>query len=110
MDRNIKIGIGLFLLVLVLAYGWRYRHSAAVQGLVQTEDTRPASIKFDNGTVRVAEPASGASAAAPAKVLPPDQFRRCSDGKSVVYTDRPCPPGSKEMPPLNKGTMNVIRN
>lgn len=110
MDRHIKIGIGLFLLMLVLAYGWRYRHSAFMQGLVHTEDTRPANIQFDNGSVRNAEPASAASSVPPAKVLAPDQFRRCSDGKSVTYTDRPCPHGSKEMPPQNKGTMNVIRN
>lgn len=110
MHRNIKIGIGLFLLILLLAYGWRYRNSALIQSWVHPEEPRPANIKFDNGTVRSTEPASAASAAAPAKVLPPNQFRRCSDGKSVIYTDRPCAPGSKELPPLNKGTMTVIRN
>lgn len=110
MNSKVKFAILAFVVALVLAYVWRYRHSAVVQGLVQTEDTRPASIKFDNGTVRNTEPASAASAVAPAKVLPPDQFRRCSDGKSVVYTDRPCAPGSKELPPQNKGTLNVMRN
>lgn len=110
MNNKAKLVILAFFVALVLAYVWRYRNSALIQGLVHTEDARPASIKFDNGTVRSAEPASAASGAAPAKVLPPDQFRRCSDGKSVVYTDRPCPPGSKELPPLNKGTLNVMRN
>jgi hypothetical protein len=110
MNNKAKLVIGLFLVALALAYVWRYRHSALVKGLVTTEDARPAHIQFDNGTVRNTEPASAASGATPARVLPPDQFRRCSDGKSVVYTDRPCPPSSKEMPPQNKGTLNVMRN
>jgi hypothetical protein len=101
-----RIAWGL-VLAMVLAVGWRYRNSAWVQGWVNPPDTRPAVIKFDNGTVRqmpsASEPASGL--ASPAK--PPGGVRKCKKGSRLIYTDGPCPEGLVEAP-LGNGTVNIV--
>lgn len=100
-----RVFAGLILLVL-LSIGWRFSRSDTVQAWLHPPDRRPASIVFDNGTVRQTEPASGPVELGD-PIRPPGGMRKCKKGKETVYTDRSCPPGTREVVIAN-GTVNVL--
>lgn len=92
-------------LVLLLAAGWRYREP--LTALVRPADTaKPPPFQFDNGTVRTYAPPASATPQAQADVRP-GGLRKCVQGKSVVYTDQPCPQGASEQG-LTRGTVNAV--
>lgn len=97
---------GGLILVLLLSMGWRLSKSNAVQSWLHPPDSRPAAITFDNGTVRQTEPASGPVVLGDL-IRPPGGMRKCKKGKSTVYTDRSCPPGTQEVA-ITNGTVNVL--
>lgn len=81
---------------LVLAIGWRYRASAQ-ELLAPQPVARPAPFKFDNGSIRDAERASAPDTGAPpVAVAVPGGMRKCVRAATVLYTDKTCPPGSRE--------------
>ena len=58
---------------------------------------QPAPIKFDNGSIRDAQRASTPGTGAPPVTLAvPGGMRKCLRGTTVLYTDKTCPPGSRE--------------
>lgn len=94
-----------FALVLLLAAGWRYREP--LLAWVNPADTaKPPPFQFDNGTVRTYAPPASAAPQAQADVRP-GGLRKCVQGKSVVYTDQPCPQGAREQG-LTRGTVNAV--
>lgn len=95
----------VFGLVLLLAAAWRYREP--LTALAQPADrTPPPPFQFDNGTVRVQAPPASAAPQASADVRP-GGLRKCVQGKSVVYTDQPCPQGASEQG-VTGGTVNAV--
>jgi hypothetical protein len=103
--RRIFIAIALLFLAAIV---WRYRHSEAVRGLVDSEPTSPVTIRFDNGTVRDMVPASDAKAAAAEAPRPPGGLRKCVSPDKTIYTELSCPHGSKEQTIGGKGTFTVV--
>ena len=97
---------GGLILLLLLSIGWNLSKSNAVQAWLHPPDRRPATITFDNGTVRQTEPASGPVVLGE-PILAPGGMRKCKKGKTTVYTDRSCPPGTQEAA-ITNGTVNVV--
>lgn len=88
-----------------LPWGWRWAQRwsvpSAPAGAVQ-------GIQFDTGTVRQMASASDVASQAVAPLKAPGGVRKCrTKAGSLVYTDRDCPPGSKEAD-LGQGTVNII--
>jgi len=81
-------------IALVLAIGWRWRDTAGA--LLAPPAPPPAPIKFDNGSIRDAQRASAPDTGAPVAVALPGGMRKCVRGTTVLYTDKTCPPGSRE--------------
>lgn len=103
-----RIFVALLFAVLLSA-GWRLVNPGG--GLLAWLQPRsapaPRSIEFDNGSARDERAAS-----APALVaVPPSRaqgrMRKCRKGESVIYTDAPCPPGSREHT-VSGGTVTVV--
>jgi len=97
----------LFLMIgvaLVASSAWKYRNAEWVQKLTQVEDPAKADIKFDNGSVRDATPASR-MASSPIVANgqghqnnAPGVIKKCLRGKEVSYTDQACPSDAKVAP------------
>lgn len=96
---------GLLLLMLG-AIGWSQRNAPWLQDMLGTNHSPPATIRFDNGSVRDANAASEPASAPSDKPLTLTGVRKCLRGNVVVYTDKTCPPGSKQM--AIGGTVNVV--
>ena len=91
-----KWGLGGVLVAFVLLSAWRWRDASWLAPLIGHPAPPPKAIVFDNGTVRAqpaSEPASGQVVALPV----PGAMRKCVKRGEVVYTDRVCPPGMKEV-------------
>jgi len=58
--------------------------------------TRPGPETLPQGKAGRTDPAGRRTAADAAQAAPPPAPRKCVRGASVVYTDQPCPPGSRE--------------
>ena len=81
---------------LVLAIGWHYREPAR-ELLAPAPVARTTPFKFDNGSIRDAERASApGTGAPPVAAAVPGGLRKCVRGTTVLYTDKTCPPGSRE--------------
>lgn len=88
-------------LIVGLPMGWRLLQSPQWRDWLNPPAPVKKAFQFDNGTVR--EPPAPASG--PAIDVSPG-LRKCRQGERVVYTDGPCPAGSK--PVTLGGTVNVV--
>jgi hypothetical protein len=86
--------------LLCLALGWRALQTDAFKTWWNPPPP-PKAFQFDNGSVRAAPVA----ASGPAMALNPG-LKKCRQGERVVYTDGPCPAGSKFE--AMGGTVNVV--
>lgn len=91
--------------LLVFAVAWHFGSSDAVRQAFAPAPPPPPPFKFDNGTVRQYEPASAPDAGADTR--PVHALRKCARGKEVVYTDRPCAEGFRDLS-ISQGTVNVV--
>lgn len=97
----------LIFVIAVVSAGvlWKYWDSETVQSYLRPKaSSRPASIQFDNGSVRefpVRPPNT--------KDTPPPlgSLRKCQRGSEISYTNELCPPGTREVK-MNSGTVSVI--
>jgi len=103
---TLKILFYSLLALLLAAIAWSQRDSDFVQSLVGTPHSPTARIRFDNGSVRDLAASAPASAPASDKPITLTGVRKCSRAGVVVYTDKTCPPGSKEL--AIGGTVNVV--
>ena len=104
--KTLFLGLSL---VLLLAIAWSQRNSPAVQALLRSREVHAPNIRFDNGSVRDTSAASELASAPSDKPLSVTGVRKCARGATVVYTDKTCPPGSKQLAIAN-GTVNVVDN
>jgi hypothetical protein len=88
------------ILLVALPLGWRLLQSPVVQAW-WSPPPPPRPIVFDNGSVREPRATSGAGA----QTVSPG-LKKCRQGERLLYTDGPCPPGSR--PEAVGGTVNVV--
>jgi len=105
MMNQIKPIMGGMALLIVLSTAWRYSDHPVVRGWLHPNSSTTKEIKFDNGSVRTPDVAAPRAELA----TPPSGVRKCvKDGTTPVYTERECPPGTKEMGLRNQANINVV--
>jgi hypothetical protein len=86
-------------LMIAAPLAWRAMQSDSVKNWWNPPPP-PKPFQFDNGTVRQAPQPSG-----PLQTVSPG-LKKCRQGDKLVYTDGPCPAGSK--PETISGNVNVV--
>jgi len=85
---------------LLLAAAWHYRNAPYVRELLAgyKQPAAPNAAGKDKRSPEGAGPSPGTA---------PGALRKCVSGPRVLYTDGPCPEGSKEQS-VEKGTVTVV--
>jgi hypothetical protein len=104
----------LVLMVFVASIAWFFRDASAVQRARPYLETGLAKVGVDAATVRRYWPlpdnranTSTNSASTTGVLTSPEGVHKCSSASGTIYTDLPCPAGSKTEA-VSKGSVTVL--
>lgn len=109
-----RLFTGLVLMVFVASIAWFFRDNPTVQQARPHLEAGLAKVGVDAATVRRYWPLAGerattssTSAKTTGVLASPQGVRKCSSASGIIYTDLPCPAGSKTQA-VSKGSVTVL--